>query len=534
MTVMDDGEKSLLDYLEILRRRKFYIIITFPLLLAVSAIITFMLPPIYQSEGVILIESQEIPRDLVRSTVTSYAEQQIQVIKQRILTTSRILETVDKFNVYEQQRESSTISLLVEKFRSNVQVEMINANVIDPTRGRAQRASIAFKVSFMDEDPNIAQKVASELVTMFLDENVKTRTNKAAETVSFLTDEANKIQKTVQDLEQQIAGFKLEYGDSLPELLQFNLSMIESLEEKIRGHQTESVRLSDQIHFLSLELASMDPYVASNDGVNTLSAPVRLAQLKNELSSMRNKYSDSHPDIKRISREIEGLEKEVAADALFQPEQNLDEISNPLYRQIKIKIDLSEKELSRLVRERKSMQVEVAEYNARVLRTHEVKRSYDDLTRDYENTKKKYQELRAKQLEADVAQNLESENKAESFTLIEPPLKPTEAVKPNRPKLMMMGLFLSVAASFSLAILVEMLDPSVRSIRDITRITGAEPLAIVPLMLTEADHKKRDRTRKSLLVVCALLSIVAVFIVHYFFMSLDIVWFKLLTKINML
>ena len=75
MTVMDDGEKSLLDYLEILRRRKLHIIVTFPLLLALSAIITFVLPPIYQSEGVILIESQEIPRDLVRSTVTSYAEQ---------------------------------------------------------------------------------------------------------------------------------------------------------------------------------------------------------------------------------------------------------------------------------------------------------------------------------------------------------------------------------------------------------------------------------------------------------------------------
>jgi len=89
---MDETEKSLLDYLEILRRRKLYIIITFPVLLAISAAITFMLPPIYQSEGVILIESQEIPRDLVRSTVTSYAEQQIQVIKQRILTTREFLK----------------------------------------------------------------------------------------------------------------------------------------------------------------------------------------------------------------------------------------------------------------------------------------------------------------------------------------------------------------------------------------------------------------------------------------------------------
>ena len=119
---------------------------------------------------------------------------------------------------------------------------MINANVIDPTRGRAQRASIAFKVSFMDESPDIAQKVANELVTMFLDENVKTRTNKAAETVTFLSDEADKMQKTVQGLEEQIANFKLEFGDSLPELLQFNLSMIKNLEEKIqsapdRSHQ---------------------------------------------------------------------------------------------------------------------------------------------------------------------------------------------------------------------------------------------------------------------------------------------------------
>ena len=256
---MDDTEKSLLDYLDILRRRKLYIIVAFPLLLALSATITFLLPPIYQSEGVVLIESQEIPRDLVRSTVTSYAEQQIQVIKQRILTTSRILETLDKYNVYKDQRESSTVSLLVEKFRSSVFVEMINANVIDPTRGRAQRASIAFKVSFMDESPDIAQKVANELVTMFLDENVKTRTNKAAETVTFLSDEADKMQKTVQGLEEQIANFKLEFGDSLPELLQFNLSMIKNLEEKIKARQKEAVRLGDQVHYLSLELGQYGP-----------------------------------------------------------------------------------------------------------------------------------------------------------------------------------------------------------------------------------------------------------------------------------
>jgi succinoglycan biosynthesis transport protein ExoP len=531
---MDDSEKSLLDYLEILRRRKLYIIIAFPLLLAISTAITFLLPPIYQSEGVILIESQEIPRDLVRSTVTSYAEQQIQVIKQRILTTSRILETLDKHKVYQDERDSSTVSLLVEKFRSAVNVEMINANVIDPTRGRAQRASIAFRVSFMDESPDIAQQVANELVTMFLDENVKTRTNKAAETVSFLNDEADKMQKTVQNLEEKIADFKLEFGDSLPELLQFNLSMIENLEEKIRTHKSESIRLSDQIHYLNLELAGMDPYVASNEGVTILSSQVRLAQLQSELSSLQNKYSESHPDIKRLNREIEAVKKEVAADALFQPEENMDEISNPLYRQIKMKIDAAEKELVRTNVEHRKLQAEVKEYQRRVSRTPEVQRSYDDLTRDYESTKRKYQELRAKQLEADVAQNLESENKAESFTLIEPPLRPTESVKPNRPKLLMVGLFLSGAISVGLVFLAELLDPAVRSVKDITRITGAEPLALIPLMLTEEDYSKKDRSRKRLYLFAGILAIAMLLIVHYFVLSLDIVWFKVMSKINML
>ena len=531
---MDDTEKSLLDYLDILRRRKLYFIIAFPVLLALSAVVTFMLPPIYQSEGIILIESQEIPQDLVRSTVTSYAEQQIQVIKQRILTSSRILETVDKYKIYDDERESSTVSLLVEKFRSAVNVEMINANVIDPRNGRAQRASIAFKVSFMDESPDKAQQVANELVTMFLDENVKTRTNKAAETVSFLSDEADKMQKTVEDLEEQIANFKLEFGDSLPELMQFNLNMIENLEEKIRSHQSDAVRLGDQIHYLSLELASMDPYVASADGATTLSSPVRLAQLQNELSSLQNKYSESHPDIKRLTREIDALKKEVAADALFQPEKNMDEISNPLYRQIKIKIDISEKELARINTERVQMQNQVVDYQGRVSRTHEVQRSYDNLTRDYENTKRKYQELRAKQLEADVAQNLESENKAESFSLIEPPLRPTEAVKPNRPKLLLMGLFISGAISVGLVLLAEMLDPAVRSVKDITRITGAEPLAVIPLMLTAEDYSKKNKSRKHLVIAAIIFAVAAVVIVHYFVLSLDILWYKVLAKINML
>jgi len=118
--------------------------------------------------------------------------------------------------------------------------------------------------------------------------------------------------------------------------------------------------------------------------------------------------------------------------------------------------------------------------------------------------------------------------------LIEPPLRPTESVKPNRPKLLMMGLFLSGAISVGLVLLAEMLDPAVRSIKDFTRITGAEPLALIPLMLSDEDYKKKSRSRKRLILFAGLLIVAMLFIVHYFVISLDIVWFKIMAKINML
>ena len=177
----------------------------------------------------------------------------------------------------------------------------------------------------------------------------------------------------------------------------------------------------------------MDPYVASSDGVTTLSSPVRLAQLKNELSSLKNKYSESHPDIKRLIREIDGLEKEVTADALFQPEQDMDEISNPLYRQIKIKIDLTEKELARANIER-AIHAGRSQGVSRTSCTHP--RSAAQLRR-YDPRLRKYQAeisgIARQAARSRCGTNLESENKAESFTLIEPPLRPTESVKPNRP-----------------------------------------------------------------------------------------------------
>ena len=530
---MEESQKSLLDYFNIIRRRKIYVIVLFPVLLSIVSAVVYMLPPIYQSKGIILIESQEIPNDLVRSTVTSYAEQQIELIRQRVMATSKITDVINKYNVYGDEREAHISMNLIDKFRENVLVEMISARVIDPIRGQRQSVNIAFEVSFMDESPEIAQRVANELVTFFLAENIKARTGKAAETLSFLTSEADKMRSSVQELEEKMASFKVEFGDSLPELLQFNLSMIEGLEEKNRIGQENETRLADQIHYMNVELSNMDPSLASSDNSSAVSVPLRLAQLNSDLAALRNKYSESHPDVKRIKREVSTLERGLANKGGVT-EQKLSNIYNPVYRQLKMKIDASEKELSRLRRDRAKVQAEINEYQERVSRTHQVQRAYDDLTRDHENKKNKYQELRAKQLEASIAQNLESESKAESFTLIEPPVEALEPVKPDRPKLLLLGFVLAGATSLGVALLVEMLDPAVRGAEKISGIIGAEPLAVIPIMLTVEEIEERNALRKKVILAFLLFLGVGVALVHFFIVGLDLIWYKLLAQINML
>ena len=529
---MENSEKSLLDYIDILRRRKLHVIASFAVTLLLSMVVVFSLPPIYQSQGVILIEWQEVPHDLIRSTVTSYAEQQIELVKRRILSSHMIMEILEKYDAYGDASDPATVSIFIEKFRSNVLVEMVNATVIDPKRGRKQSVNIAFTVSFLDGSPQVARQVANELVTLFLDENVRVRTSKAAETVAFLGDEADKMQRSVQELEEKIASFKAEFGDSLPELLEFNLSMIESLEEKLQANQLESTKLTDQIHYMNMELSNIDPSMASAEDGITASPPVRLAQLNNELSILLNKYSASHPDVKRVKREISTLELQIGSGGSSALASG--EIYNPLYRQMKMKIDAAEKQLQRTVKERSNVETDIADYQSRVARTHQVKRAYDDLTRDYENKRAKYQELRAKQLEADVAQNLESESKADSFTLIEPPREPVTPVKPNRPMLAIFGLMLSGGVGMGLALLLEMLDPSVRGINNISRIVGAEPLAVIPAMLTTDDIEKKYAARKKIIFSLIGMSMLLLVVVHFFVIKLDLLWFKVLAAINML
>jgi uncharacterized protein involved in exopolysaccharide biosynthesis len=138
---------------------------------AASAVITilvaFLLPPTFRSTAIILIEQQEIPQDLVRSVITSFADQRIQVISQRVMTTQNLLALIERYDLYPDKRQRVPREELLQTMREDIGLKMISADVIDPRSGRPTQATIAFAVSYQSRSPDLALKVANDLTSLY-------------------------------------------------------------------------------------------------------------------------------------------------------------------------------------------------------------------------------------------------------------------------------------------------------------------------------------------------------------------------------
>ena len=285
-------------YLEFAMRR-WKCFLPFPLLGAIAIYYALSLPPIYQSKGVLLVEDQNIPEDLVRTTVTSYAAQQMEVLRQQVLSSSNVLRMVEKYGLYSNPDNQSVPQpdpySLVERFRNNMGMEAIEVDIQDQA-GRRRVVSIAFQIWFQDKSPRLARDVANELVQLFLDGNLSNRQQVAADTSQFLTNEADNVHKKVIELEDKLAVFKSEHADSLPELLEYNLNAIDASEEQRRDNLIAIDNLLEQEQLLSLELRSLDPYTGTPIGTGTnnnqpVSSAALLRQKRSDLTQASTRYS---------------------------------------------------------------------------------------------------------------------------------------------------------------------------------------------------------------------------------------------------
>ncbi len=583
---------TLRDYIGIVDHRRGKMLLAFAAGLAITILLDVFLPARYQSTGTILIEQQEMPTDFVRSAVTSYADQRVQVISQRVMTTQTLMEIIKRYDLYPKERERESREAVIKKMKNDVAVRMISADVIDPRSGRPTSATIAFSVSYSNRSAEQASRVANELTTLYLNENLTRRTQLATDEASFLESEAERVSKHIAELEAQLAEFKAKHLESLPELVQLNMTLLDRTQQALETSETRKASLEQQLVYLQAQLVQLKPnsQMFSDSGERIMTPADRLKAARSELASARAVYAPDHPDIARLQREITGLEADPAAAAaksevndlrrsleeargvaaadseryaadhpdrqraerqVAMLEKDLAAASaaaeaqpavaaagapnlaadNPAYVQIQASVAATRADIEAIDAEQNRLRAQMAGYQHDITVSPQIEKDYRELSRDYENSKLKYQELRSKAGEATVTRNLETDRKGERFTLIEPPLVPEDPVSPNRVLVTILGVFLSAALALGTAALLESLDGSVRGRRDLTALLGGSPpLAIIPPIELESAAPQRLLRVMVRVSVVVLVIVAGLAAVHFFYRPLDVLWYIVLRK----
>jgi len=524
---MEAAQLSPNDYVEILKQRKWSLILPTLIITLLSITVAYALPSIFKSTSTILIEEQEIPSDFVMTTITSYAEQRLQTINQRIMSFSRLLEIVQRFDLYPEYKDKWTTEEILEKMREDTILEPISSEVIDRRTGRPTSATIAFTLSYQGKDPHTVQQVANVLSSLFLSENLQVRENQAKETSAFLETELNKIRDELAELDARIALFKEEHINELPELMQLNLQSMDRLERDSAMANEQLRKLKENEQYYLTQLASIDPYINKEEEATSRR---RLEELKVELVRLTKRFSDEYPDVKKTRAEIAELEQQHAGMEKKRKSES-EPPDNPAYINLSAQLASTRAEIVSTRRRIETLQLSANEYRRRISATPKVEETYNALIAGRENTQARYNDLMQKHMEARMAQGLEKEQKGERFTLIDPARLPEKPFKPNRMAIILIGLVLGTGAGIGLAALSEFNDDTVRNVDQLERITNFPVLAGIPIIVTQQDIRRQHVKRFAWAAGSLGVIIGGVLVFHFFVMDLDVFWAKLIRRL---
>ena len=220
-------------------------------------------------------------------------------------------------------------------------------------------------------------------------------------------------------------------------------------------------------------------------GLDAKGIEAMLAQARAELAARRKELADSHPDVESAARAVTSLEEQLAsARASSSPANAGQRPENPAYITIQSALDSARAEREYLRQKKASLAADLAEYEQRVKDGPKIEREYRALTRDYENAVTKYREIKSKEMEAELAESLETERKAERFVLIEPAVVPGKPIKPNRMAIVFLGAVLSLGGGLGTTLLRELMSPGMYGTKAVAAVTGAPPLAVIPYIET--------------------------------------------------
>jgi polysaccharide chain length determinant protein (PEP-CTERM system associated) len=486
-------------YINLVMRRRWFVIIPLMSTLIAGIYLAVALPKKYQAETLILVEPPRVSDIYVQPIVSRDLESRIATIKEMILSRTNLLKIIDNFNIFSGPEDiDMLLDEKIEAMRKRTEVDIV---------GGMSRTSSAFRISFEDEEPRKVMQVVNAMAALVIDQNLKARESQAAGTVEFLEQERVKMRHRLEKVEAALKDFRETHMGELPDQLASNLMVLERLQQQLsdkqkslRDEKNRLISLENQIQ-RTREQASR---TVANAAIPEDREPITLEGLKRQLADYKIRYTPQHPDVIRLQRKIEELEKE-------SPPSSAASGADIRATGMGIEADLIDqrknaaREIAALKEELTELQDQIAVYQQRVEDTPKLEQELLSLKRDYDNTQKTYDSLLARKQEAEVAANMERQQKGEQFRILDPARLPDKPQSPNMRKLFLMCLMAGLGLGGGLIFLMEFLDKSVKRLESVPQKLGIPLLVAIPSIDHPRDvrrHRLNDSFSIAAAVIC--------------------------------
>ena len=485
------------DYLTILKRRWWIILLPMMILPIVAIGLTYVLPAEYVSQTLILIDQQKVPNDVVKSVVTESVDSRLAYMTEQILSRSTLEPIIKTYNLYATQH--LPIEGRIDLMRSKITIQPVHSEII------GSNGLPGFRIVFKASDPHTAQQVCADITSLFTGNNLRSREQAAQGTTDFLKEQLDGAKRNLDEQDAKLAAFQSMHSGMLPEDSSSNMNILGSLSSRFDAATQQVQTLENNQSVMEAMLAQQ---AQSNSGSTSPSQSPQVQQkqlddLQAQEAELTAHYQPDYPDVKAVHRKIQDLQKEMAKAASAPPPVTSGtpaptradapgvQALRAQLRGIAVAIQAKRKEQAQL-------EQQIRSYQGRIQSTPEVEAQYKQLSRDYQTAQAFYDGLQTQMNKSQMATDLEHRQQGETFSVLDPPNFPIEPTFPKQTVFAAGGLAGGLALGLLIVAFLEYKDTALRTERDVWEFTQLPTLAVIAWCGDAADleHGKLARLKR--------------------------------------
>ena len=489
------------DYLAILRRRWWIVLLPLLVLPIISVSFSYTIPPRYLSQTLVLIESQKVPDNYVKPVVSADLDSRLASMREQILSRSRLQPLIERYNLYGSQHMD--MDDRIDMVRKDIDIKPIHSEVAHAN------GLPGFFISFKADDAHTAQLVCSDITSLFDNENLQQREASAEGTTDFLKGQLDDAKRSLDEQDAKLAAFERQYIGRLPGQEADNTNMLSSLNTQLDAITQQLNSAEQQRTYLQTLLSQQSQGAASPAG-GSFALPfsganpaqqeseLELQTLLNQQADLTAHYTDDYPDVIAVKRKIADLRKQMARSSAAASGSPTSAGTPAVVResaavqQLRAQLHASDIGIETKRKEQAELEGQIHNYQERIESSPMIEEQYKEITRDYQTAQGFYDNLLSKMNDSKMATDLEKRQEGEQFRVMDEANLPDAPFSPKR------SLFLASGAGFGgvLGLLVvgllEYKDTSLRSERDIWAFTKLPTLGSIGY----SEEVKRDAAKE--------------------------------------